>query len=221
MAEETTVTRELRHDGATETIARLAAQRTKFRGAVAKLTGQRAEDATRIAKLEADLAEARKAEGAVKELADLKAKVKLDGHRGKFNELARAAGAREKALEDLWEKSGYKADGDLPDETAIKAAIAKQQTDRDYLFEPPGENGQGGSEGGPDESGEPEAEQPRPGPARGQGGTRKSSGSATQITDAQMRDPLWCGANQGKIAAAAKAAADLPINQVGTKFTIV
>ena len=221
MAEET-ITRELRHDGATETIARLAAQRTKFRGAVAKLTGQRAEDATRIAQLEADLAEARKAEGAVKELADLKAKVKLDGHRGKFNELARAAGAREKALDDLWDRSGYKAEGDTPDEAAIKAAIAKQQVDRDYLFEPaPGDNGQADAEEGAEGAPLPELEQPRPGPARGQGGTRKSVGSATQITDAQMRDPLWCHANQGKIAAAAKAAADLPINQVGTKFTIV
>ena len=221
MPEETTVTRELRHDGATETIARLAAQRTKFRGAVAKLTTERDAANTRIAQLEADLTEARKAGPAVEELAALKAQVKLEKHRGKFDELARAAGAKEKGLADLWEKSGYKAEGDVPDEAAIKAAIARQQTERDYLFEPPGDNGQGEAEGGPDVTTPPELEQPRPGPARGQGGTRRSTGSATQVTDAQLRDPAWMMANQAKIAAAARAAADLPINQVGSKLTIV
>lgn len=207
------------YNGANDTYARI--QRDKLKRALNNVKRERDEDRKRVEKLEADLAEARKAESAVEELAALKARVKLDMHRGKFNELARAAGAKEKALDDLWEKSGYNMPGEVPDEGAIKAAIARQQVDRDYLFEPPGENGQGSLEEGA--STEPEAafEQPRPGPARGQGGTRRSTGGATQITDAQMRDPLWCFANQAKIAAAAREVADLPISQVGSKFTIV
>jgi hypothetical protein len=216
------VTKELAHDTSNATIARLANQRTKFRAATVKMTSERDAGRNEIAKLTADLVEANKHAGAAAELAALKITVKNDKHRGKFNELAKAAGAKDKALDDLWDRSGYKADGDVPDEKAITKAIEAQREARDYLFEDVSpEEAETPAAGGPDTPPEPEQEPARPGPARGQGGTRKSTGSQTQITDAQMRDPAWCFANQGKLTAAAKAAADLPTSQVGTKFTIV
>ncbi len=193
-------------------------QRQKIARAFKKKRDQWAEDRKQ---LETDLAEARKAAGAVEELAALKAQVKLEKHRGAFDKIAKEEGVRAKALDDLWEKSGYNMPGDVPDEGAIRAAIARQKVDRDYLFEPPGDNGQGGLEEGSDMEAGPTAEQPRPGPARGQGGTHRSNGSGMQLTEAQMADPAWMFANQAKIAAAAQKVADLPISQVGTKFTIM
>jgi hypothetical protein len=218
------VTKELRHDGSSETIARLAAQRTKFRGAVTKLTSERDAANARIAKLEADVLEAGKTGGATR-IAELEAQIKSNAHRAKFNELAKAAGVKPNAVEDLWEKSGYKADGAEPDEKAMTKAIEAQRTARDYLFGDPNAGGTTPAAGDDEEDdGAPEVkelEQPRPGPARGQGGQKKSTGSQTQFTDAQLRDPEWCFSNAGKLAAAAKAAGDLPISQVGSKFTIL
>jgi hypothetical protein len=166
--------------------------------------------------------EAQKHAGAAAELAALREQVKADKHRGKFNELAKAAGAKDKALDDLWEKSGYKADGDVPDTKAMAKAIEAQREARDYLFEAEVAATAPGDEEEEDD-GPPvkELEVPRPGPARGQGGTRRSTGSQTQFSDAQLRDPEWCFANAGKLAAAAKVAGDLPISQVGSKFSII
>jgi hypothetical protein len=216
------VTKELAHDTSNATIARLANQRTKFRGAATKLTSERDTARTELATARADLVEAQKHAGAAAELAALREQVKADKHRGKFDELAREAGAKPKALDDLWERSGYKADGDVPNEKAMAKLIEAQREARDYLFEAEGTPAAPGDDeeddGAPDVK---ELEPARPGPARGQGGTKKSSGSQTQFTDAQLRDPEWCFANAGKLAAAAKAAGDLPINAVGSKFSIL
>lgn len=216
------VTKELAHDTSNATIARLANQRTKFRAATAKMTGER--DAARIelAKAQTDLVEAQKHAGAAAELAALKETVKNNAHRGKFNELAKAAGAKEKALDDLWNASGYKADGDVPNEKAITKLIEAQREARDYLFDAEGTATTTDGEDADEEDGPtvPQLEQARPGPARGQGGTRRGTGGQTQISDAQMRDPAWCFANAAKIQTASKAAADLPIGAVGSKFAI-
>lgn len=217
------VTKELAHDTSNATIARLANQRTKFRGAAAKLTGERDTARTELAQARADLVEAQKHAGAAAELATLREQVKNDKHRGKFNELAKAAGAKEKALDDLWERSGYKADGDVPNEKAMAKLIEAQREARDYLFEAEGTTPAATGDDEEDDGAPsvPELEAPRPGPARGQGGTKRSTGSQTQFTDAQLRDPEWCFANAGKLATAAKAAGDLPINAVGSKFAII
>jgi hypothetical protein len=213
------VQKELAHDTSNATIARLANQRTKFRGIAKKLTSERDAGKVRITELEGQLLEAKKHEGAAKELSDLRTQVKLDKHRSKFDELAKAAGAKPKGLDDLWEKSGYDSKGDVPDEKAMTKAIEAQREARDYLFDADGEAEP--AAGGPDTPPEPEVETPKPGPARGQGGTKRSTGSQTQITDSQMRDPLWCFANAGKLATAAAAAADLPTGQVGSKLAIL
>jgi hypothetical protein len=217
------VTKELAHDTSNATIARLANQRTKFRGAAAKLTGERDTARTELAQARADLVEAQKHAGAAAELAALREQVKADKHRGKFDELAKAAGAKHKALDDLWERSGYKADGEVPDTKAMSKLIEAQREARDYLFEAEGTAAAAGDDEEDDDGAPsvPELEQPRPGPARGQGGTKKSTGSQTQMSEAQMRDPEWCFQNGAKIQAAAKAAGDLPISQVGSKFSII
>jgi hypothetical protein len=218
------VTKELAHDTSNATIARLANQRTKFRGAAAKLTGERDTARTELATARADLVEAQKHAGAAAELAALKETVKNDKHRGKFDELARAAGAKAKALDDLWERSGYKTDGDVPNEKAMGKLIEAQREARDYLFEAEGTTAAtaaGDEEEGDESPQVPELGPARPGPARGQGGTRKSTGSQAQFQESNMRDPEWVFANAAKLQAAAKAAGDLPIGQVGSKFTII
>jgi hypothetical protein len=215
------VEKELAHDSKDGTIARLALGQKKWRTQATKLVEERNTARAEATQLKADLVEAQKHAGAAAELAALKVTVKNNLHRGAFDKLAKEAGAKDKALDDLWERSGYKADGDVPDAKAMTKAIEAQREARDYLFEEAGTEADPAA-GGPDTPPEPEQLEPaRPGPGRGQGGTKRSSGSQTQITDAQMRDPAWCFANAGKLAAAATAAADLPTSQVGAKLTIV
>jgi hypothetical protein len=217
------VEKELQHDSKDGTIARLAASSKHWKGRAAEWGKERTEARTENAQLKLDLAAAKKHEGATAELATLREQVKADKHRGKFNELAKAAGAKDKALDDLWEKSGYKADGDVPNEKAMAKLIEAQREARDYLFNAEGEGkpAPGDEEEDDDIPEVPELEPARPGPARGQGGTKKSTGSQTQISESQLRDPEWCFQNAGKLAAAAKAAGDLPISQVGSKFSII
>jgi hypothetical protein len=217
------VEKELQHDSKDGTIARLAAASKHWKGKAAEWGKERTEARTENAQLKLDLAAAKKHEGATAELAALREQVKADKHRGKFNELAKAAGAKDKALDDLWERSGYKADGDVPNEKAMAKLIEAQREARDYLFEAEGTPAAAAGDEEEEDDGPPvkELEAPRPGPARGQGGTRRSTGSQTQFSDAQLRDPEWCFANAGKLAAAAKAAGDLPINAVGSKFSIL
>jgi hypothetical protein len=210
------VARELGRDTSSATVARLAAQRTKWRTAAATLVQER--DAARAEAVTAKQAAIDAAKtGGAEEIASLKATIKLNAHRGKFDELAKAAGVRPKALNDLWDKSGYKADADAPDEAAMTKAIEKQKTDRDYLFEPADQ-----VEADADPAGFNDAPpEPKPGPGRGQGGNRPSTGTQFQATDAQLRNPEWCFANQGKIQQMAKDVATLPVASVGGKFAIM
>jgi hypothetical protein len=217
------VEKELQHDSKDGTIARLAAASKYWKGKAAEWGKERTEARTENAQLKLDLAAAKKHEGATAELATLREQVKADKHRGKFDELAKAAGAKPKALDDLWERSGYKADGDVPNEKAMGKLIEAQREARDYLFEAEGTPAAAAGDEEEEDDGPPvkELEQPRPGPARGQGGTRKSTGSQAQFQESNMRDPEWVFANAAKLQAAAKAAGDLPINAVGSKFTIL
>jgi hypothetical protein len=193
-----------RADASHDTVARLASQRSKFRAAA------------EVATLKQQVIDAAKTGGA-EEIAALKATIRDNAHRGTFDRLAKAAGVKEKALNDLWERSGYKAEGDVPDESKIKAAIDKQKADRDYLFEPATEAASG-AEGleGPDTPPEP-----KPGPGRGQGGTQRAAGGQFQATDAQLRDPNWCFANAAKLSQVANEVAGLPVSQVSGKLAIL
>jgi hypothetical protein len=206
----------IRADASHDTVARLATQRSKFRAVAKTLTGERDQLRAQVVKLEAAVLEAGKTGGAAR-IAELEGQLRDQSHRGKFNELARAAGVRANALDDLWERSGYKAEGDVPDEARMTAAITKQKTDRDYLFEATTDPAEGleGQEG-PDTPPEP-----KPGPGRGQGGTQRATGGQFQATDAQLRDPAWCFANAAKLSQVANEVANLPNAQVSGKLAIL
>ena len=217
------IEKELAHDSSGPTIARLAGSRDKWRTLAEKSIPERDGLRKEVAQLKLDVIEAVKNGGAA-EIAALKATIKSNAHRGKFNELATAAGVKPKALEDLWNHSGYKAEGDAPDEAAITKAIETQRTERDYLFgdAPAGdetgvETPEPGFIDGPPEP----PKLVKPGVGRGQSGTQRATGDQFQMSDAQMRSPEWCFANQNKRDAAAKAVADTPTAKVGEKFAIV
>jgi hypothetical protein len=192
-----------------DTLARLGAQRRKWKDAAKRLTEERDADRAKVTELQKQVDDLKKAPGAEK-IAELEGKLREQAHRGKFNEVAKALGAKEKALNDLWEKSGYKAEGDAPDETKIKAAIEGQRTERDYLFEPAAQGQQGG-----------ETPFVIPGPGRGQGGTAQNIGNRLDVTQAQLRDPAWCFANQAHIAKIGKEVANMPTAKVTERFAIV
>ena len=70
-------------------------------------------------------------------------------HKDKFRSLAKTAGINESALDDAWQLSGYKAEGDI-DETKITAAITSTLSGRDWLKAAPAAetaNGQPGASG--------------------------------------------------------------------------
>jgi hypothetical protein len=192
-------------------ISRLGAQKQKWKAAAKKLVEERDE-------ARAQLEEANKAGGAAR-IAALEAKLREVGHRTKFDELARAAGAKDgKALEDLWEKSGYKAEGDTPDAAKIAAAIETQKAEREYLFDPAGSGQQQQQQR---EGLDPFNPGTKPGPGRGQGGHNKGEPGAYQVTQEQLRDPAWCFANQAALSKVAKDVGGLPVAQVANKFAIL
>jgi hypothetical protein len=206
----------VRGDASHDTVARLATQRSKFRAAAKSLTTERDQLRAENTKLRAEVAEAGKTGGAAR-IAELEGQLRNQGHRAKFDALARAAGVKPNAMDDLWERSGYKAEGDLPDEAKIAAAIAEQRTKREYLFNASTEAAEG-AEGleGPDTPPEP-----KPGPGRGQGGTQRAAGGQFGATDAQLRDPAWCFAHAAQLTQAANEAANLPVSQVSSKLAIL
>jgi chromosome segregation ATPase len=68
------------------------------------------------------------------QLDEYKGKLRDRDHRDKFTTLAKAAGVtQDKALDDLWQLSGYKAEADEIDDTKITAAITSTLKDRDWL----------------------------------------------------------------------------------------
>ena len=192
-----------------DTVARLGAQRRKWKEVAKKLTTERETEKAKVTELEKKIAELEKSGGAAK-IAELEAKLKETAHRTKFDELAKEAGVKAKALQDLWEKSGYKPEGEAPDETKIKAAIESQRTERDYLFEPAGDNGQ-----------QQRTTTNTAAPGRGQGGQARNDGTQFQASPEQLRDPAWCMANQVALQKAAKEVMHLPIKDVTGKFAIV
>jgi hypothetical protein len=199
------------------TVARLGAQRSKWKAAAKKLVAERDADKKKVEELQKQIDDLKKA-GGPEEVAKLKQTIRETSHRAKFDELAKAAGAKDKALNDLWEKSGYKAEGDAPDEAKIKTAIEAQRAERDYAFNAQGDGQQQEQLHGFD----PFATEPaRPGPGRGQGGAAQNQAGVFGISQQQLRDPAWCFANQAAIAKASKEAANLPLSQVANKLAIL
>lgn len=212
------VEKEIAYDASGPTIARLATGLKKWRTIAEKAIPDRDLLRKENAQLKLDVAEATKNGGAA-EIAELKATIKNNAHRGKFNELAKAAGVKADAMDDLFEKSGYKAEADAPDEAAMTKAIESQRKGRAYMFDeaPAGDDTEAPTDGFVDGPPEPK----RRAPGAGQGGTQRSTGDQHQVSDAQLRSPEWCFANQAKLNASAKQVADMGITSVGNRFAIV
>lgn len=109
---------------------------------------------------------------------ELSRKLKEQGHRKVFDRLALKRGADEDALDILWEKSGYKVEGDVPDEAAVGELLdgLKGKPGISRLF-------------GPVE----------PAAGRGQGGRDEAGSNKYRVTSAQMRDPDFSFNNQAAI----------------------
>lgn len=195
------------NDGQLDTVARLGAQRRKFKDAAKRLTEERDQIKAQLEAANKSLEEAKKADLAG-ENARLKAQIREQAHRSKFDEIAKEAGANPKALNDLYGASGYKAEDDAPDEGKIKAAIEAQKKERDYLFAaPPATEQQQG--------------QLRAGPASGQGGTAGNPAGAFTASQEQLRNPQWCFEHQAELKAASDKALNKPVNRVAEHFAIL
>lgn len=184
--------RHLAADSGDGILARIAAQRRSFKEALHR-------EREKTNSLQRDL-EARNAELAkLKPLADgsrvgaLEAELATLKHRGRFDTVARDAGARPEALDDLYKLSGYQAEGE-PDDGKIKAAIDAQKTGRAYLF--------GSVEDA--SAGVERPAQPGPGSGRGAG----TSAPPARYTEAQLSDPAFVMANWDANVKQAQAALD-------------
>lgn len=117
----------------------------------------------------------------------LKGEIRTRDHKGKFNEVAKELKVRPEAIDDLFNLSGYKAEGDEVNVDAIKEAIAKSLEARPYLID--------GTE----------SQQPapaRPGPGAGKGPRPTDHTGFTQ-TYSQAADPEFQMSHRAEIQAAA------------------
>lgn len=120
-------------------IARLGAQKSKYRAQARSLEGEVGTLRADNEKLRAQVAElgARADTSAsAKRVQELEQQLRDRDHRAAFDRVARARGVREDALDGAWQLSGYKAEGE-PDEAAIAAVIDGQKGPRGYLFADP------------------------------------------------------------------------------------
>lgn len=172
-------TRRVAADQGDGILARIAAQRRSFKEALhrerettAALRRDLEAQAAEVARLK-PLADGSRVGALESELATLK-------HRGRFDEAARAAGARPEALGDLYALSGYAPEGE-PDEAKIKAAIDGQKASRSYLF------------GSTEDASAAATSTTGAGPGAGRGAG--TSAPPARYTEAQLSDPAFVMAN--------------------------
>jgi len=116
------------------------------------------------------------------ELERLKGELREGKHRAAFDRLAREKGVADDALDLLYTSSGYKAEGDAPDDAAIGTLI-------DGLKEKPGVARLFGEPASP-----PPTPAPPPPPGSGQG-ARDRGGHKFKVTVDQLSDGAWCMRN--------------------------
>lgn len=121
--------------------------------------------------------------GRVKEL---EAEVRTLKHRGAFDRAAKARGAADEDLDDLFALSGYRAEGDTVDEKALGRLLDEQAAhpSRKKFFARA--EGEGGGEGEERPAPTPKAQEPGPDAGRG-----KRTDSTVYITREQLADPKW------------------------------
>lgn len=118
--------------------------------------------------------------GRVKEL---ETEVRTLRHRGAFDRLAKARGAADEDLDDLFALSGYKAEGDAVDEKALGKLLDEQVAHparKKYFAAAEGDAG--------DERPAPGAKEPPPDVGRGKRGDGKGT---VYVTREQLADPKW------------------------------
>jgi FtsZ-binding cell division protein ZapB len=81
------------------------------------------------------------------EVDKLRGEIRDRDHKDAFRRLAKTAGVNEAALDDAWQLSGYKPEGDQLDEAKITAAITSTLSGRDWLKAAPAPDGANGTPG--------------------------------------------------------------------------
>ncbi len=125
-------------------IARLASQRTKFRAAVETLTEERDGLRTERNQLSKDLNDLKQntdVSKASKRIAELEQVIRNRTHGDAFKRIAKAAGADERGLDDLYALSGWKAEKDDVDEAALKTLVDDLKAKKPLHFPPPSDAG--------------------------------------------------------------------------------
>jgi len=182
-------------------LTRLGTQRTTFREAAKKLNKQRNElkaEVERLTRENDDLKQRTDSSVVARRVQELEGEIRRRDHRAVFDKLAKARGIRDDAMEDAWQLSGYRAEGDEVDEAAMGALIDGQKEKRKYLFEgpepPPPEVGPNG-----------EGFVIKPAPGAGQSGRLDVPASAiVAANDPRLSDPRYVMANWAAIAAASQ-----------------
>lgn len=173
-------------------IARLASQRSRFRDQASTAVKERdtfKAERDRLMTENAELKKTADTSVAVKRVAELEGKLRDLDHRKVFDRTAKAKGATDAALDDLWTLSGYKAEAPEADEAALGTLIDAQKTARPYLF------------GGTTETPKNGAPPAKPGPGSGQGAGPAAVG--TLNTD-QQSDVKYMMMNFDRISADAR-----------------
>lgn len=140
-----------------------------------------------------------------RENAALKQQIRDRAHYDRFAELAREAGARQKALKTLWKIADHKAETDEPDDRVLGRLIDSLKAENDYAFEP-AEDGQRQTVAATVTRGGLQMRDDNPrGPAAGRG-ERNRGGDGTLVTPEMRADPKFMldAANQDVILAAAR-----------------
>ena len=108
------------------TIARLASQRTKYRDAARAAVKERKAAANQLEEALQQIEGLKKGDASSR-VKELEGQLRTLRHRGAFDRMAKARGASDEDLDDLFALSGYKADADEPDEKALGRLLDDQK----------------------------------------------------------------------------------------------
>jgi hypothetical protein len=177
----------------------LKADNERLTGLVSTLTSERD-------KHKADLAAAKAAgadhESHKKRADELEVKYRGLLHRQEFAKVAKAAGAREEALDDLYTLSGYSPEKDEVDPKAFDAIVTELKASKAYAFEAPAAEGTTRTSAAATNG----APATKPVPGAGRGAAHQPATTGITITKAQLADPKFMlnPANKELIQSAAK-----------------
>jgi hypothetical protein len=174
-----------------KTIARLGAKKGKLQAAIKAIRDERDAANAKITEMQAQI-DVILESGSADQVVELKGQIRQRDHRDVWRELAKEAGVKPKAVDRLFQLSGWKADADAVDRKAMAAALEGLRESDDYAFEPVSE-GDGEGQGG---SGQRAAEKPvtpgeRPVPGGGRGKPHNPSKSGVVLTKNQLADPKF------------------------------